>query len=105
MLLFRSFAVNGDCAFEDNKIGNINVVDEKSPTLQHSEYLEDNHDESGFKKANVSLTNGTYPGNAINLTPIIIDDDLDASYSNSFHNNTHGQNSHSMAEISIISID
>lgn len=99
--IFRSFAVSGDCEFEDNKMGNINIVDQKNLILlQHSEYLEDNHDESGFKKADVSLTNGKIPPNAINVTPIIIDDDLDSSY-------TINQSSHhcSMAEISIISID
>lgn len=105
--IFRSFALNGDCTFDDNKKGNIVIVDQKNIiSLQHSEYLEDNHDESGFKNVDVSLTNGKMPENAINLTPIIIDDDLDASY-NSLQNDTNNQNSHhcSMAEISIISID
>lgn len=74
-------------------------------SLQHSEYLEDNHDESGFRNADVSLTNGKVSENAINLTPIIIDDDLDASYT--IAKDTANQSSHhsSMAEISIISID
>lgn len=74
-------------------------------SLQHSEYLEDNHDECGFKNADVSLTNGKIQNNAINLTPIIIDDDLDASLN--IANDTNNQSSHhsSMAEISIISID
>lgn len=108
IVIFRSFALNGDCTFDDNKKGNINIVDQKNHILlQHAEYLEDNHDESGFKNADVSLTNGKIPENVINLTPIIIDDDLDASCNNSFHNNTNNQSSHhcSMAEISIISID
>lgn len=92
----------------DNKKGNIVIVNQKNHiSLQHSEYLEDNHDESGFRNANVSLTNGKVMSTgAINLTPIIIDDDLDVSY-NCSHNNTNDQNSHhsSLAEISIISID
>lgn len=92
----------------DNKKGNIVIVDQKNHiSLQHSEYLEDNHDESGFKSNDVSMTNGKVASsNAINITPIIIDDDLDASY-HSAHNDTKMRNSHhnSMAEISIISVD
>lgn len=106
--IFRSIAPNGDCKFDANKKGNVIVVHQKNHMLlQHAEYLEDNQDESGFKKADVSLTNGKMPENAVNLTPIIIDDDQDASYNNSFHKDAHNQSSHhcSMAEISIISID
>lgn len=104
--IFRSFALGGDCIFDDNKKGNIVIVDQKNViSLQHSEYLEDNHDESGFKKVNVSLTNGKVPNNTANITPIIIDDDPEASFKHT--NDMNNQSSHhcSMAEISIISID
>lgn len=77
-------------------------------SLQHSEYLEENYDESGFKNTDVSMSNGKMP-NMVNgeSSLILVDDDDDADVSCSYSKNSNNQNYHhnSIAEISIISID
>lgn len=105
-----SFAFSGDCSFSDNKKGNIAIVDQKNMvSLQHSEYLEENYDESGFKNTDVSMSNGKMPNMANGESSLILvdDDDDDADVSCSFSKNCNNQNYHhnSIAEISIISID
>lgn len=71
--------------------------------LQHSEFLEENYDESGFTNTDVSMPNGKIP-NVTNghSSFILIDDTEESSHSASdnasFHQNT-------TADISIISID
>lgn len=100
---FRSFAFNGDCAFNGNKKGNIAIVDQKNMTsLQHSEFLEDNYDESGFKNAAVSITNAKLLNGQ--SSPILIDDNEESSSSSHTSNNKSYQ-ADTIAEISIITID
>lgn len=100
----RFLKFSGDCSFSDHKKGNIAIVDQKNmPLLQHSEFLEENFDESGFKNTDVSMSNGKLCQNE-HSWPIIVDDPnesiqfSDALSNRSFHPN-------STAEISIISID
>lgn len=71
-------------------------------TLQISEFLEDNYDESGFGNADVSFTNKKLTNG--HSSPIVIDDIEDESYSPPASNNENFQRN-STADISIISID
>lgn len=97
-----SFAFTGDYAISGNKKGNIAIVDQKNQvSLQHSEFLEENVDESGFKKVDVRMSNSFNPP-IDHASPISIDDTedsiiIDANASSSLQQST--------ANISIISID
>lgn len=101
-IYFSSFAFTGDYVISGNKKGNIAIVDQKNQvSLQHSEFLEENFDESGFKKVDVRMSNSFNPSIG-HTSPISIDDTedsiiIDANASNSFQKST--------TNISIISID
>lgn len=99
---YRSFTASGDCTFNGNKKGNIAIVNHVV-SLQHSEFLEDNYEESGFTNTDVSMPNGNIlNGRNILSSPISIDDTEESSPSAS-HNESLHQNT--TADISIISID
>lgn len=53
----ESVKFSGDCAMEGNKKGNIVVINHtKWGALQHSAFLEENFDESGFNNRDVSVS-------------------------------------------------
>lgn len=80
-------------------------------SLQHSEFLEDNYDESGFTNTDVSMSNGKFTTEDGHSSPILIDenDEDDANdESHSFHQHeSNNQSSHTNtdADVSIICID
>lgn len=95
--IFSQFSFAGDCALNGNSKGNIAIIDQnKIVPLQHSEFIENNFDESGFKKADVSMSNGEI-SNRLG-SPISIDDE------ESFVIDTNGSAGNS-ANVSIIYIE
>lgn len=107
--MLRSCQINGDCVFTGNGKGNIAVVDQNSmASLQHSEFLEDNYDPSGFTNTDVSMSNGKLTTENGHSSPILIDETDENDESPSFHqseSNNQSTHSNNDANVSIICID